>query len=87
MVPDLPYDRLVVPDDSEAPKASGRFAGLVRRRASTSRSASLGTTEYAARAAPPGRRRVRRGLLVALTVVAALGCGLNAGVFFASPAS
>src|SRR5829696_7460856 len=68
VVPDLPHDRLVVPDDSEAPKASGRFAGLVRRRGSTTRSASLGTTEYRTRAARPGRRRVRRGLLVALTV-------------------
>ena len=67
VVPDLPYVRKDVPDDSEAPKASGRFAGLVRRRGMT-QSASLGTTKYLTRGVMPGLRRVRRGLLVALTV-------------------
>ena len=70
VVPDLPYVRKDVPDDSEAPKASGRFAGLVRRRVTTE-SASLGTTEYVVRQARTGGRRVRRGLLVALTVTLA----------------
>src|SRR5215210_4825847 len=68
VVPDLPYVHQDVPDDSEAPDNSGRFAGLVRGRGLRPRSASLGTTEYRHVAAQCGIRKLRRGLLVALVV-------------------
>jgi murein DD-endopeptidase MepM/ murein hydrolase activator NlpD len=69
VVPDLPYVHPDVPDDSEAPDNSGRFAGLVR--GLRPRSASLGTTEYRPVAARRATRLVRRGLLTGLVVFVA----------------
>jgi murein DD-endopeptidase MepM/ murein hydrolase activator NlpD len=47
VAPDLPYVRQDVPDDSEAPRADGRFARLARSRRLLARSpASKGITAY-----------------------------------------
>src|SRR5918997_4659748 len=78
VVPDLPYVHSDVPDDSEAPDNSGRFAGLVRGRGLWPRSASMGTNEYRLAAVRRAIHRVRRGLLVglAVSVASAVWCTL-----------
>ena len=82
VVPDLPYVQPDVPDDSEAPENSGRFAGLVRGRSFWPRSASMDTTEHRlTQGARRGALRLRRGLLVGLAVSVAS----SAGVAEASP--
>src|SRR5918997_45389 len=78
VVPDLPYVHPDVPDDSEAPQNSGRFAGLVRGRGLWPRSASMGTNEYRFDAVRRCILRVRRVLLVglAVSVASAVWCTL-----------
>src|SRR3712207_4740258 len=78
VVPDLPCVHPDVPDDSEAPDGSGRFAGLVGGRGLWPRSASMGTNEYRLAAVRRAIHRVRRGLLVglAVSVASAVWCTL-----------
>ena len=78
VVPDLPYVHPDVPDDSEAPENSGRFAGLVRGRGLWPWSASIGTNEYRLAAVRRCIQRMRRVLLVGLgvSVASAVWCTL-----------
>jgi murein DD-endopeptidase MepM/ murein hydrolase activator NlpD len=80
VVPDLPYVRQDVPDDSEAPQVAGRFARLARSRGRLASPASNGTTAYLSAVHAAVARALRSAVVVAIAL--ALSATL-----LASPAS
>ena len=67
MAPDLPYVRQDVPDDSEAPKAGGRFARLARSRGLLAiPPASKGITAYLPAVYAARTRMLRSAVVVAV---------------------
>jgi murein DD-endopeptidase MepM/ murein hydrolase activator NlpD len=67
VVPDLPYVRKDVPDDSEAPQHAGRFARLTgRRKPSATPPTSTGTTAHPSAVYLTGRRAGCTALAVAV---------------------
>src|SRR6478736_6252844 len=76
VVPDLPYDRLVVPDGSEAPQTAGCFAGRRRSRVLLRRSTSKGTRD-SADDATVGRSRAAVGRRLTVGLVFGLASALS----------
>jgi len=75
VVPDLPYVRKDVPDDSEAPQHAGRFARLVQSEKTLATSpTSKGITAYLSAAYRAGTRTARTA--VAVTVASTLALTL-----------
>ena len=73
MVPDLPYVRKDVPDDSEAPQHAGRFARLAESGKTLATSpTSKGITAYLSAACLAGTRTVRTAVAVAVASALAL---------------
>ncbi len=73
MAPDLPYVRQDVPDDSEAPKAGGRFARLARSRGLLAiPPASKGITAYLPAVYAARTRMLRSAVVVAVASVLVL---------------